>query len=608
MRAEGFPTPLRRGHAIGALLLAALLATVSTAGADSEMEGPIRLRTRSVEIPVETLTAGAAAIEGVTLWVTRDRGLTWEAVPGVQSGTGPIRYEAPSDGEYGFRVIARDRAGQTQSAPQPGDSSDVSCIIDTTPPQLTMITPTRDQKVYAGSEVVIRWSASDSLLTDRPVTIEARRSPAHPWSAIHEGMRYEAEGVVQWWPSYVSGTFEMRLIVEDAAGNRRLWTTPRPIEIVPFDAFRESEVLAAETLTTFRDFPVFYRSPKFRPDEIATVEIWTRRGFGRWQVQTDPDRRSPYHFRSKEEGEVDLYLRTINFNGLSDRTAPGPDTPADLRVLVDTLPPIVSLRVEEGPAVRVHPGGTPLALYWRIEEMDPFPRGARIEVSIDEGGRWQVLEELTDLSLGEGMVEWIPPMIETDDLDLRIVARDRAGNRAQKLAATRVRLINPLADSTTLIAKHHERALVLAARGDRRSLLRALDELALVHELSPEDSAAWHDRGVLETKLGMHVEAKESYRRALNFRPGDLRLTLSLVQGLLNVHRSIPEPDGSELEEARKVFSGILKSQIYEDLEFRELLERYQALKEALRPKADELLDQSAGGTPAPIASEPRES
>ena len=584
-------------------LLVALVAAIVSAApvpATAAEEGPIRLRTRSVEIPVETLTAGAAAIEGVTLWVTRDRGVTWEAVPGVQPGTGPVRYEAPADGEYGFKVIARDRAGRAQSAPQPGDASDVSCIIDTTPPALTMISPTRGEKVYAGSEVVIRWNASDAELAPRPVSIEARRSEAHPWTPIREGERFDAEGAFQWWPPYVSGTFEMRVVVEDAAGNRRLWTTPRPIEIVPFDAFRESEVLAAETLTTFRDFPVFYRSPKFRPDELATVEIWTRRGYGRWQVETDPDRRSPYHFRSGQEGEVELYLRTINHNGLSDRKAPGPDTPADLRVFVDTLPPIVSLRVEDGPAVRVHPGGTPLALYWQIEEMDPFPRGARIEVSIDEGGRWQILEELTDLSLGEGMIEWIPPMIETDDLDLRIVARDRAGNRAQKLAATRVRLINPLADSTNLIAKHHERALVLAARGDRRSLLRALDELALVHELSPEDSAAWHDRGVLETKLGMHEEAKDSYRRALTFRPGDLRLTLSLVQGLLNVHRSTPEPDGSELEEAREVFSGILKSQIYEDLEFRELLERYQALKEALKPASSEVLGRAVGGAEAP--------
>ena len=548
-----------------------------------------RLRTRSIEIPVETMSAGAAAIDGLTLWVTRDGGVTWSAVPGVHPSSAPIRYDAPDDGSYGFKVVARDRAGRAQQPPQPGDASDVACFIDTTPPHLAIISPASGAQVYAGSEIVVRWSTSDALLAAEPVTIEARRSENHPWSSILDGEKFPAEGAVQWWPPYVTGTFELRVTSEDEVGNRRIWVTPRPLQVVPFDSFRESEVLAAETTTSFRDFPVFYRSPKFRADELSTAEIWVRRGFGRWQVRTDLDRRSPYHFRSEEEGEVELYLRTINRNGLADRPAPGPDTPADLRVLVDTLPPLVSLRIEDGTAVRVHPGGEPLRIYWTLEEADPFPRGARIEVSID-GVRWQVLEELTNLEAGEGMVEWIPPLIETDDLDLRIVARDRAGNRAVKLAPTRVRLLNPLADPTDLIAKHHERALVLAARGDRRSLSRAIDELTLVLEISPEDSSAWHDRGVIETRLGRHAEASTSYRRALDLRPGDPRLSFSVVQGLINQHRADPEPDGTHLGAARRVFATIEKSKLFEDLEFRELLERYEILETALEPPSVPLL------------------
>ncbi len=585
---------LKASNAIAFALASVLLGFCSFPN-PADGEETLRLRTRAIEIPVETMSAGAAAIDGLTLWVTRDGGITWSAVPGVHSGTAPIRYEAPDDGSYGFKVIARDRAGRVQQPPQPGDPSDVSCIIDTTPPQLAIISPSSGEQVYAGSEIVVRWSSSDALLASTPVTIEARRSTSHPWSEILEGEKFPAEGAVQWWPPYVSGTFELRVTAEDEVGNRRIWTTPRPIQVVPFDAFRESEVLAAETTTSFRDFPVFYRSPKFRPDELATAEIWVRRGYGRWQVRTDLDRRSPYHFNAEEEGEVELYLRTLNRNGLADRPAPGPDTPADLRVLVDTLPPLVSLRIEDGSAVRVHPGGEPLALFWTLEEADPFPRGARIEVSIDGGIKWQVLEELEHLDAGEGMVEWIPPLIETDELDLRIVARDRAGNRAAKLAPTRIRLLNPLADPTDLIAKHHERALVLAARGDRRSLGRAIEELTLVLEISPEDSAAWHDRGVIETRLGKHPEAAESYRRALEMRPGDARLTFSVVQGLINQHRADPNADGTQLRAARRVFATIQKSKLYEDLEFRKLLERYEVLEIALKPPRTPLL-----GAPLP--------
>ena len=79
------------------------------------------LRTRSVEIPVETEESGAAAIDGLMLWVTRDDGTTWHPHPRIHRGGRIIRYDAPEDGAYGFRVVARDRAGRIQEPPQPGD-------------------------------------------------------------------------------------------------------------------------------------------------------------------------------------------------------------------------------------------------------------------------------------------------------------------------------------------------------------------------------------------------------------------------------------------------------------------------------------------------------
>ena len=47
----------------------------------------------------------AAAIEGVMLWVSRDDGGTWVPYPKIHHGAGPIRYEAPEDGHYGFHLV-----------------------------------------------------------------------------------------------------------------------------------------------------------------------------------------------------------------------------------------------------------------------------------------------------------------------------------------------------------------------------------------------------------------------------------------------------------------------------------------------------------------------
>ena len=194
-----------------------------------------------------------------------------------------------------------------------------------------------------------------------------------------------------------------------------------------------------------------------------------------------------------------------------------------------------------------------------------------------------MIEEIEGTASGEGLVEWTPPMIECDELSLRIIVRDRAGNRATRLAPTRLRLLNPRANRADLIARHHRRALVLADRGDRRSIELAREELAVILKVSPEDSAAWHDRGVIETRLGDHDAALVAYERALDLRPGDLRLTFSVVQGHINRHRSSLQPSDERLDAARVVFRGIDKVRIYEDPDFRELLERYRLLEEGLK-------------------------
>jgi len=238
--------------------------------------------------------------------------------------------------------------------------------------------------------------------------------------------------------------------------------------------------------------------------------------------------------------------------------------------------------VNEGRPQLAHSGGEPLTLSWTCRDEDPLPHGARIECSIDGRKTWQVLHEIEDLATGEGTIGWVPPMIETENLDLRIVARDRAGNQASKLAPTRIQLFNPRVDRADLALKRHQRAIVLADRKDRRSLELALEELALVVQITPGNSDAWHDQGVIQSKLGHHVEALASYRRSLELKPADPGLSLSVIQGHLNLFRSEPDQHRSQLIEAKRLFQQISKVQLYENRDFRTLLNRYRRLEEAL--------------------------
>jgi len=234
-------------------------------------DDPLWLKTRNIEIPVESEEMGAAAIEGLMLWVTRDNGVSWDAHPRIFHQLGPLRFDAPSDGLYGFRVVARDRAGQIQDPPQPGDAPEVSCVIDTTPPTLEVITPTQSDHIYAGSALEIRWLASDAALGENPVKVDHRRSQEEPWSPITEAKYFGAADTIQWWPPYVSGSFELRITAEDSVGNRTEWITPRPLQVVSSESARESDILAAESVTNFRQFPIYYRSPRYSLNEISQV-------------------------------------------------------------------------------------------------------------------------------------------------------------------------------------------------------------------------------------------------------------------------------------------------------------------------------------------------
>ncbi|MFQ5653728.1 MAG: hypothetical protein ACE5GW_03235 [Planctomycetota bacterium] len=560
----------------------AILTLLSASPAAAGEELPY-LKTRSLEIPVRTVSAGAAPIDGYQLWLTVDGGLTWHAVPGIHTGAGPIGFQAPADGRYGFVVIARDRAGRIQEPPQPGTSPDVECIIDATPPVLEVLQPSAERRIYSGSELVVHWESSDDNPLDMPVTLEFRRTAEDPWLRMGREDSHPASGRLQWWPPYVDGRVEVRISVSDRAGNRTRWVSPHPIEIVAFRAFNDSPILAAKAVSAFRRFPIYYRSPHISPVQIAESEIWVRRGFEAWQRLLDPDRASPYLFEAPEDGVYALYMRAIDRNGEEDRPPPGPDTPPDIEVEVDTHSPEVTLEVGDGGERIFHRGGEELELRWRVRDANLAPGKCRLEVSIDGGEEWRILTEEIETGAEEGTYRWRPPLIESDAMRFRLIVADRAGNRTSALAASVVRLLNPLADAEKVSREHHRRALVLSQGGERASLLLAIESLAGAIQYHPRSADAWHDRGVIRSRLGEHGAALADYRRARKLRPTDLSIAFSLVRGHLNLARSGADPGGEHLKAARDLLATVSKVEIYKDPDFRDLLATYRLLLSAAR-------------------------
>ncbi len=543
------------------------------------------VNTRSLEIPFQPVEAGAAPILGYQLWYTVDGGQSWQKAPKLHEGQSPLPFQAPADGRFGFIIAAKDRAGNESSPPQPGSHPDVECIIDTTAPFLEVTKPQDGDRIYAGTPMVVEWKAHDENLLEKPVTVEYRTGPEMPWEVMGRESAHPAEGRYQWFPPLVEGHLDVRVLVRDRGSHITEWTLRQPLEVVPYDGFRGSRVMAAAPFSSFRKFPVHYRSSHFSPIELATVEIWARRDFGQWQRQEDPDRASPYLFTAydNESATYDYYLRCLSRNGEEDRPAPGPDTPPDARVQVDFHPPDGKLVVADNSQTIFHKAGEEISMQWEISETNLPKECCRLEYSLDEGESWRPQTSALSAQGGKGSYRWRPPLIDADSLRLRLEVRDLADNRAYLVAPTQIRLINSGDDTEALAAQRHQRGLVLAQRGDRQSLLQALESLDVATRYAPSSAEVRHDRGVVLTQLGEHQRGLADFMAAHHLRPGDIPIAFSLIQCRLNLHRLDLGAPGEQLKAARRTFNAISRVDIYKDPNFRELLRIYKMLKKALK-------------------------
>ncbi len=560
--------------------LAFALTLPATLGAESE--GIRYFGTRTIDLDLSAERAGAAPVRAIRLWYTTDDGLTWQPAPESKRSGSPESFTAPADGAYGFRAVAIDGAGHEQAPPQPGDPPEVRCVIDTRAPQIEVRSPLGGTPIYAGTPLVLDWEAVDENLAENPVAIRYRRDAGSPWEEVKLLPEYPAAGRMQWFTPFVDGALELELAVRDRAQNRSAWRTPLPVSIVPYTGFRGARNLAADPCSSFRRFPIFYRVTSYTPIELNTVEIWYRRDLGEWQRTTDPDRLSPFLFEAEEDGRYYFYLRALSHNQTADRAAPGPDTPYDLPVLVDTHPPSGELIAGGGAEREYHRAGDVVRLEWRLDEENPAPQGCRLEVSIDGGATWRVLEDRLDVNQGVGEYRWRPPIVELESMMFRLVARDLADNEERFQARTRLYLVDPMVDGRQMAKEHHRRAMVLLESGERRSILAAIERLDLALSYDPTSAAAWHDRGSAYTLLGEHERALDDYRKAHELVPGDIGFKFSVVQGYLNMHRSGADPDKEYLGAARNFFSTLSKVEVYQSDEYRSLLATYRVLESAL--------------------------
>lgn len=170
-----------------------------------------------------------SVIKSVILWLTTDGGKTWRSYGEDSDCESPFPVQVDSEGVYGFRIVFETTDGVMGRSPARGDQPDMWIRVDTTPPEVQLVSAPFGRGAEAGA-LVINWKAEDIDLGERPVALLWSPTAEGPWSTIISG--HPNTGSYAWRADHQTpDRVFLQLEVTDAAGNRTISKTTRPIEL-----------------------------------------------------------------------------------------------------------------------------------------------------------------------------------------------------------------------------------------------------------------------------------------------------------------------------------------------------------------------------------------
>ena len=197
---------------------------------DSQNVNAVRaVNSRTFEVEYNLESVGPWGISKVELWGTHDGGNTWQSYGVDSDNRSPVRATVPESGTYGFRILVDGASGIGSPPPRSGDKPELVVEVDLQPPAAAILAVEPQTGDLAG-HLQIRWTADDSNLEDRPVSLYYGSYADGPWSAI--ATQIPNVGSYSWrMERHLPERFFVRLEVRDQAGNVAVRQTPTPITI-----------------------------------------------------------------------------------------------------------------------------------------------------------------------------------------------------------------------------------------------------------------------------------------------------------------------------------------------------------------------------------------
>ncbi|MCH8147012.1 MAG: tetratricopeptide repeat protein [Planctomycetes bacterium] len=207
--------------------LAGLCATTAALGAETRFSH-VQTRVFDIEYAVNN---DALPLDTVRMWYTLDEGRSWHPYGYDEDRQSPLRFQAPSDGLFGFYFRVTNLAGISGAVPSSSTKPQARVFVDSVEP-VVQLHKVRQTSMLGRRVVQLRWTAVDSHLTTRPIEFEYRNLPKGMWISATPNPLANT-GRFDWRvPIDVIGALEIRLVVRDK-GAHRVVSAPQSFTVSP---------------------------------------------------------------------------------------------------------------------------------------------------------------------------------------------------------------------------------------------------------------------------------------------------------------------------------------------------------------------------------------
>jgi hypothetical protein len=394
-------------------------------------------------IPI-TAGEGKDRLKQIQLFVSTDRGRTWQPADIVTPDKTSFRFVADHDGLYWFTVQTRDRLGRYYPPTLDNPRVDLRVFVDTQPPvvKLTPLPP-------RGKEIGVAWRITDDtvdLNIPDAFRLSYKLANAVEWQPLYAR---PSSGEIYWDPQ-TDGGVEVWLRVRDQAGNwgegkisldGSGWSgggatedpPPRPANRISPRPRGNVRMVNSKTFT------LNYDVKEVGPSRVSTVDIWYTQDGQSWhklrtQKCTDSaDAKGPFAVEIKVDAEG-LYGFTLVVHsgvGLSERPPQVGDEP-QVWVEVDVTKPVIQLAkivVGRGPDLGK------LTITWRATDKNLTDRPITLSYAESSDGPWTTIAEKLE---NTGRYVWKMPDTKPYQFLVRAEAVDRAGNVGVAVTAEKI--------------------------------------------------------------------------------------------------------------------------------------------------------------------------